>query len=199
MVTRIAATSTNACAASEWSEAAGMPELSRCCDADWTLETDSLRLTPMVECDTDALFRLLKDPEIHVFTGSHPPESADDVRVKIRRRESRRSPAGDELWLNWTLRLKTDQSVVGYVQAGVKQGKADIAWVVGVQFQRRVYASEASRRVLQWLRDDPGVHEVRANIHPDHVASRRVARKIGLRMSGECTDEAEEVWRASVR
>ena len=153
----------------------------------------------MVECDTDELFRLLKDPEIHVFTGGRPPASADDVRAKIRRRESRRSPAGDELWLNWTLRLKADRSVVGYVQAGVKLGKADLAWVVGVPFQRRGYASEASRRVLQWLRDDLDVHEVRANTHPDHVASHRVARNIGLLKSGERTDEGEEVWRASVR
>lgn len=198
-MTRVTATSRSACAASDWSEAAGVPELSRSCDADWTLETDSLRLTPMVECDTDALFRLLKDPEIHVFTGGHPPASADYVTARIRRRESRRSPAGDELWLNWTLRLIADQSVVGYVQAGVTEGKADMAWVVGVPYQRRGYASEASQRVLQWLRDHLGVHEVRANIHPDHVASHRVARNIGLLKSGERTDEGEEVWRASFR
>ena len=153
----------------------------------------------MVVCDTDGLFELLKDPEIHAFTRSQPPESADEVRAKIRRREARRSPAGDELWLNWTLRLIANQSVVGYVQAGVKEGKADLAWVVGVRYQRRGYASEASRRVLQWLRDCLGVHEIRASIHPDHVASHRVARSIGLLRSGKPTDEGEEVWRASLR
>ncbi len=153
----------------------------------------------MVERDGHALFALLTDPEIHVFTGGRPPASADDVRERIRRRESRRSPAGDELWLNWTLRLRQTQSVVGYLQAGVTQGKADLAWVVGVPFQRRGYASEASRRVLRWLRDDLGVHEVRANIHLDHVASHRVARTIGLCKSGERTDEGEEIWRASLR
>lgn len=153
----------------------------------------------MVERDSHALFALLTDPEIHVFTAGHPPASADYVRARIRRRESRRSPAGDELWLNWTLRLIADQSVVGYVQTGVKEGKASLAWVVGVPFQRRGYASEASGRVLQWLRDDLGVHEFRANIYPDHVASHRVARNIGLLKSGERTNEGEEVWRASVR
>ena len=176
-----------------------MPELGVPCDADWTLETERLDLAPMVEGDSDALFALLKDPEIHVFTGGQPPANTDDVRAKIRRRESRRSPAGDELWLNWTLRLKADQSVAGYVQAGVKQGKADLAWVVGVPFQRRGYASEASRRVLKWLRAHLHVNEVRANIHPDHIASRRVARNIGLCETVESTDRGEEVWRASVR
>ena len=151
----------------------------------------------MVECDSDALFALSKDPGIHMYTGGHPPASADDVRAKIRRRESRRSPHGDELWLNWTLRLKADQSVAGYVQAGVKQGKADLAWVVGVPFQRRGYASEASRRVLKWLCAQLHVNEVRANIHPDHIASQKVARNIGLCNSGTLTREGEEVWRAS--
>ena len=168
-------------------------------DSHWTLETQRLLLNPMAEGDSQALFALLKVPEIHVFTGGHPPASADDVRAKVRRRESRRSPAGDELWLNWTLRLKADRSVVGYVQAGVKDGNANLAWVVGVPFQRRGYASEASQRVLRWLRDDLGVREFRANIHPNHVASHRVARNIGLLKSGECTDEGEEVWRASLR
>ena len=150
-----------------------MPELSIPCDADWTLETDRLLLAPMVEGDSHALFELLKDPEIHVFTGGQPPESADALRAKIRRRESRRSPEGDELWLNWTLRLKDDRSVIGYVQAGVKEGQADLAWVIGAPFQRQGFASEASQRVLEWLRDHPHVSEVRANIHPDHIASQQ--------------------------
>ena len=168
-------------------------------EADWTLETERLLLDPMVERDSHALFALLTDPEIHVYTGGHPPARADDVRAKIRRREPRRSPAGDELWLNWTLRQIADQSVVGYVQAGVEAGKAKLAWVVGVPFQRRGYDTEASWRVLQWLCDDLGVHEVRADIHPDHIASQKVARNIGLCESGERTDEVEDVWRASFR
>lgn len=168
-------------------------------DADWTLETDRLLLTPMVESDSDEFFELLKDPEMHAFTGSRPPGSADDVRATIRRRKSRRSPDGDELWLNWTLRLKADQTVVGYVQAGVKADRAEMAWVVGVAFQRLGLASEASRRVLEWLRDQLHVSEVRANINPDHIASVRVARHLRLSNSGETTDEGEDVWRADSR
>jgi RimJ/RimL family protein N-acetyltransferase len=174
-----------------------MPEMSRFCDAEWALETDRLLLTPMVEGDSDALYGLLKDPEIHAFTGGQPPASADDVRAKIRRRESRCSPAGDELWLNWTLRLKDDRTVVGYMQAGVTEGRADMAWVVGVAFQRRGFGSEASRRVLTWLRHQLQLHEVRARIHPDHIVSRRLARSVGLRPTGEHTDDGEEVWRAT--
>ena len=176
-----------------------MPELSIPCDADWTLETERLGLAPMVRGDSEALFALLKDPEIHVFTGGRPLASVDEVRATIRRRESRRSPEGDELWLNWTLRLKDDRSVVGYVQAGVKDGQVDLAWVIGVALQRQGLASEASQRVLDWLRDHLHVSEVRASIHPDHTASQKVARKIGLRNSRTRTDDGEQVWRANFR
>jgi len=169
------------------------------CDADWNLETERLLLAPMVEADSEALFELLKNPAVHDFTGSKPPGSADDVKAKIRRRESRRSPAGDELWLNWTLRLKSDQAVVGYVQAGVRARGADLAWVIGVPFQRQGFASEASQRVLHWLCDDLCVNELRANIHPNHIASTRVARRLGFSRSGETTDDGEDVWRASLR
>ena len=174
-----------------------MPEVVVACDADWTLESERLELAPMVEDDSDALFALLKDPGIHVFTGGQPPASADDVRAKIRRRESRQSPEGDELWLNWTLRLKDDRTVVGYVQAGVTEGQADMAWVIGGAFQRQGFGSEASRRVLRWLWHHLQLQEVRAKIHPEHIASRRVARSVGLRPTGERTDEGEDVWRAT--
>ena len=176
-----------------------MSDLGIPCDADWTLVTERLELAPMVDGDSDALFALLKHPEIHIFTGGRPPASADGVRATIRRRESRRSPEGDELWLNWTLRLKADQSVAGYIQAGVKPGGADMAWIIGVAFQRQGLASEASQQVLDWLRDHLRVSEVSARINPDHTASKKVARNIGLRNSGTRTDVGEEVWRANLR
>ena len=180
-------------------DALGLPELIIPCDADLTLDTDRLELAPMVEGDSVALYALLRDPEIHAFTGGQPPELADELRAKIRRRESRRSPQGDELWLNWTLRLKENQTVVGYVQAGVKAGQADMAWVIGVSFQRRGYATEASQGMLEWLRDRLLVDEVRANIHPNHIASHKVARSIGLSPSGEHSDDGEEDWRSTHR
>ena len=148
----------------------------------------------MVQSDAADLFELLRDPAMHRFTGNAPPGSVDDVRERIRFRESRRSVQGDELWLNWTLRLRSSGEVVGYVQAGVGEGRADMAWVVGTPFQNRGYATEASRRASSWIREHLGVAELRAAIHPEHAASRKVAARIGLRPSGELTDEGEELW-----
>ena len=100
----------------------------------------------MVRDDAGDLFGLLRDPALRRFTGGAPPTSVDDLRERIRVQEGRRSPDGDELWLNWTLRLRSSGQAVGYVQAGVREGRADLAWVVGTPFQNRGYATEAGRR-----------------------------------------------------
>ena len=163
-------------------------------DEAWTLRSERLALSPMVRDDACDLFGLLRDGALHRFTGNAPPASVDDVRERIRLREGRRSPEGDELWLNWTLRLRSSGQVVGYVQAGVGEGTADLAWVIGVPFQDRGYATEAGRRAAAWIRKHLEVSELRAAIHPDHAASCRVAAHVGMRPSGELTDEGEEVW-----
>ena len=80
----------------------------------WTLRSDRLVLSPMVQDDACDLFGLLREPALHRFTGNASPASADELRERIRLREGRRSPEGDELWLNWTLRLRSSGQVVGY-------------------------------------------------------------------------------------
>ena len=163
-------------------------------DEAWTLESDRLVLSPMVRDDAEDLFGLLRDPALRRFTGGAPPASADDLREGIGLRESRRSPERDELWLNWTLRLRSSGEAVGYVQAGVGERGADLAWVVGTPFQNRGYATEAGRRAADWIYEQFEVSELRAAIHPDHAASRKVAARIGMQPSGEITAGGEELW-----
>jgi RimJ/RimL family protein N-acetyltransferase len=88
------------------------------------------------------------------------------------------------VWRNWVVRRRADARPVGTVQAtiGRRAGgwTAEIAWVVGVAWQGRGYASEAARALVAWLgRHD--VQEIVAHIHPDHAASARVATWAGLR------------------
>ena len=164
------------------------------CDEDWELETDRLLLSPMSATDAGRLFELLEEPALYSFTGNAPPSSVHELEERIRLWEHRRSATGDEVWLNWTLRLKGDGSVVGYVQATIKASQAEIAWVIGLPFQGQGYATEASRKVVGWLTERLKVNELRANIYPKHAASQEVARHIGLRPSSEITKEGEEVW-----
>jgi RimJ/RimL family protein N-acetyltransferase len=165
-------------------------------DGDCELETTRLTLIPMVRQDAEELFQILKDVAMHTYIGGNPPLDIGEVREHLARWESRCSPDGDEIWLNWTLRTKSQQTVIGYVQASIGDAGASLAWVVGVPFQGRGYAAEASRAVAHWLTRAQRITRLSANIHPEHLASQSIARKLGLERSSERTSEGEEVWTA---
>lgn len=90
---------------------------------------------------------------------------------------------GSQWWLNWVIRDKASGALVGFVQATVEDeaGKlsADIAWVVAPRAQENGVATEATRTMIQWLRER-GVDSLVAFVHPQHQASMAVAKHQGL-------------------
>ena len=108
------------------------------------------------------------------------------------------SPDGSEEWLNWIVRERASGRAIGFVQAtlsGARRDRADIAWLIGVAWQRRGYASEAAAAVVEWL-EARGVTTIDAHIHPDNTASAGVAMRVGLASTQEIVD-GEAVWRRS--
>ncbi|HEX6493717.1 MAG TPA: GNAT family N-acetyltransferase [Candidatus Dormibacteraeota bacterium] len=157
-------------------------------DADLALRTARLRLDPLTEADSEELFGVLHDIRLHRFIGGEPPTLA-----QLRAWEARVSPDGDQLWLNWTVRLAATGEAVGYVQATVTDGGAEIAYVVGTEFCGRGIATEAVEVMCAALRA-MGVSRLRAHIHPEHVISAAVARRAGLVATARFDDEGEELW-----
>jgi RimJ/RimL family protein N-acetyltransferase len=141
------------------------------------------------------MFEVLADPRLYTFTSDRPPSSIEALADVYARRETRRSPDGSELWLNWLLYEVNLQRPVGYVQASVTPTHADVAWVVSMHWQGNGYASEAAKAMIGWLRE-VGVHHFRACIHPDHNASQRVAMSIGMRLTDDLHN-GEQVWMTS--
>ena len=72
-------------------------------------------------------------------------------------------------------------------------GHADIAWVIGSEWQHQGYATEAVKVVVGFLLE-LGVQEIRASIHPDHVASIRVAERVGFMRTNERAGP-EVIWK----
>ncbi|MFC6899691.1 GNAT family N-acetyltransferase [Nonomuraea dietziae] len=120
----------------------------------------------------------------------------EGLRARYTRQVAGRSPDGLEEWRNWIVRRGHDGQAVGYVQATItEQGRrAEIAWVIGLAWQRRGYASQAATALVAWL-FDRGVEQVVAHIHPDHAASAAVAAKAGLSPTDQF-DDGERLWRA---
>ena len=94
------------------------------------------------------------------------------------------------------MRLRESRAPVGAVQATVRADDAALAWVIGTRSQGRGYAAEAATALADWLRES-GVRRLTAHIHPEHAASGGVARRAGLRPTGELDADGEEIWESA--
>ena len=156
------------------------------------IATDRLEMLPLLREHAADLFSVLSDPLLYEFTHEVPPTSVEELYGRYALLESRRSPDGTQVWLNWVLLELTSGMAIGYVQATVESRQADIAWVVGTAWQRRGFATEAVIAMIVWLHC-AGVQVVRAKVHPLHAASQQVAAKAGLARTEEIVD-GESVW-----
>ena len=157
--------------------------------------TERLALEPLTRAHAGELFAGLDDPALHEFIGGEPL-SLEALTERYAQLESRASGDGSEVWGNWVLRELRSGEACGFVQAtlpaaGPGAGPASIAWVVVRRAQGRGYASEAARSLVARLLDDGWT--VVADVHPEHAASKGVARSAGLLPTGQIVD-GEQRW-----
>lgn len=164
------------------------------------IRTARLTLVPLAVGHAEQMATVLASPSIHDFIGGSPSTAAE-LRSRYERLVA---GSGDPAvtWLNWVIRLREPGRSVphgpltGTVQATVTGGpaccQAEVAWVVGVAWQRKGIAKEAARALVVWLQQQ-GVRTVIAHIHPGHFASAAVAMSTGLRPTGD-THDGEIRW-----
>jgi RimJ/RimL family protein N-acetyltransferase len=164
-------------------------------DPDEGWRTARLTVEPLTSAHAPEMHPVLADPALHVFTGG-TPRSAAELSERYALLATRRSGDGTEVWGNWVLRVTATGQAVGELQTtlpatGPEAGPALVAWVVGTAFQGHGYAGEAATSLVGRLR--AAGWSVAADIHPDHVASQRVARTTGLVLTGQIVD-GEQRW-----
>ena len=144
-------------------------------------ETDRLHLEPLREGHAAELFRLLSDPAMYRFIPQDPPESIAKLVERYKFLETRRSPDGEEEWLNWAVRLKGEDVCVGTVQVTLpRDGRAQLAYEIGTMYWRRGFATEACSRVIQALFEQ-GASEVWAELDTRNEASIALLERLGFR------------------
>jgi RimJ/RimL family protein N-acetyltransferase len=154
------------------------------------LTTKRLVLTPLREDDAAEMVGVLSDAALYTFIGGSPP-GVDELRTRYRRQVKGPRRTG-EIWHNWIIRLN-GSGAIGFVQATVQDESADVAWMIAPAWQRKGYATEAAGAMCEWLRA-AGIETITAHIHPDHLASNKVALAIGLESTGQIDDEGEMIW-----
>jgi len=143
------------------------------------LETERLTLEPVVEAHAEELFELFRDPELHRYV-PYEEMSLAQHRSRCRVWAARRSPDGSELWLNWAARRRKNGEVIAHFQATVGRDETSVAYLVAAELQRKGFAREGMRVVLDYLRDVLAVREVKAYIDTRNEASQRLAKALGM-------------------
>lgn len=152
-----------------------------------------ITIRPLQVADAKVMADVLADQVLYTFTGGRPP-SEQELRDRYTIQTQGQSPDGSAIWVNRIVTLGIGGPAIGYVQATVPvlTGPAEIAWVIGRQWQGHGYASAAVRLLIEEL-CDRGVPEVIANIHPTHIASIRVAQTVGMSPTTK-TCNGEVAW-----
>ncbi|HBH56413.1 RimJ/RimL family protein N-acetyltransferase [Kocuria rhizophila] len=150
--------------------------------------TEMVSLRPLRVADAQEMATVLAGTELYYFMGGEPPTAEELERlytVQVRGRSS----DGKETWLNHVVVAGAEQHAVGYVQATipVDGSPTEVAWVVGVPWQGRGYATQAVLRLGRELQAR-GVVTIMAHIHSEHEASQRVARFLGMEPTGTMVD-----------
>jgi len=143
------------------------------------LQTPRLVLEPLTAWHGESLFPGFREPLLYTFIAKDPPVAAGELMRRFERLESRRSPEGDELWLNWAVR-EARGGYAGLVEASVgRNGSAHIAYWVFLTHQRKGLGREAVAAVLDHLKA-AGASSAIAFIDTRNAPSIRLVEALGF-------------------
>jgi ribosomal-protein-alanine N-acetyltransferase len=154
------------------------------------LETERLTFRHLVSCDLDELYRLYRDPEIRRYY----PEGT--LTYEETRQELEwflhGHPQHPELGL-WATLLKPDGKFIGrcgllpWVIDG--QYEVEVAYMIAKEYWGQGLGTEAALGIRDYAFNRLGFSRLVCVIEEDHIASIRVAEKIGMKFERHEVDD----------
>lgn len=150
-------------------------------DSTLFVETKRMVLEPIMENHALEMVDTLSDQRLYAFIPGNPP-AVDGLKTRYLKWQTRCSPAQDQLWLNWAARQKIEKNLIGHFQAGLirESREANVAYLVGFQFQRQGYAFEALTAIVDFLANSLQAKAVKATIDTRNIASINLVKKLGM-------------------
>lgn len=133
----------------------------------------------------EAMFAGLRDETLYQWTDDKPPESLAWLRARYARLEQRRSPDGNEVWLNWVIAEMPVDVCCGYVQATVTGANAAIAYMLFRSTGGKGLAREAVGLMIAELQAVYGVTGLHAVADSRNEPSLRLLAAVGFTPSGD--------------
>lgn len=147
------------------------------------LETERLRLEPLVAADAEQVFPLMDDPEVMAYWDS--PEIDDpDLVAQIVAGQVADMAAGKALY--WTMRTLGDGEFIGCCgvsEIDRRHKRAEVDFMLGRDAWGRGYALEAMRAVIAYAAAD-GLRKLAARTHLGNRRSEVLLEKLGFTEEG---------------
>jgi len=145
------------------------------------LETERLFIRPITPDDKIAIFEYRRDKKTNKYQG-WIPDTIEDVEVFIRTISEQINVP--ETWFQFVIIDKRTQKIVGdlgihFLDSENKQ--AEIGCTLNKDFQNQGFATEAVKRVIDYLFKELNKHRIITSIDPDNKNSIRLVERIGFR------------------
>ena len=148
-----------------------------------TVETDRLVLRGLRDDDLDDFVTIFGDAETVRYLGDGTPATPGEAWRNLAMCLGHWELRGYGLW---GAEERATGRVVGRVGLYNPEGwpGLEVGWAFARDTWGRGYATEGGAASLRWAFSELGADHVISVIHPDNIASRRVAEKAGFRKEG---------------
>jgi RimJ/RimL family protein N-acetyltransferase len=144
------------------------------------LETERLKLRPLVEADLDAYARMCADPETMRYIGPGTTLSRADAWRSIAMLLGHWQLRGYGMW---AVEDKQTGAFVGRIGLHNPEGwpVLEVGWLIDRARWGQGLATEGGRAAMQFALDRLNLKRISSVIHHQNAASIRVAEKLGMR------------------
>ena len=143
------------------------------------IETKNLFIRRFQYTDYPELHEYLSKPEIYAFEPGQPISLSEAEKLTIERVK------GKDFY---AVALKEVERMIGHLYFKQIEPRVMMTWELGYilnpSFQKKGYASEAARALVEYSFQNHEVHRIMARCDPKNPASWRLLEKIGFRREG---------------
>jgi RimJ/RimL family protein N-acetyltransferase len=158
------------------------------------LHTERLILRPFQEDDLTTFLDYRSDPEIARYQGWEMPYTLEKAQAFLAEMQAAQPGKPPGQWYALAIEPLEIGKIAGDVQFYLLQRdprQAEIGCTLARTYQGKGYASEATRRLLDYLFFELDLHRVQANCDPENYAAVQAMESVGMRREGHFI---ENLW-----
>lgn len=151
----------------------------------WSItETERCIIRETTIEDVDAFYEIYSEPEITRYMENLFPQKEDEIAYT---KDYIKNVYGFYGYGMWTILEKDTGQVIGRAGISHREGYdiPELGFIIGVPWQRKGYAYEVCRKILEYAEEELEMKQIQAFISPENQSSRRLCEKLGMKQMEE--------------